>query len=87
MPVVEPKAKVAKSPKKKGSASPGKVTKREATPAKKGSPTKKKKAAKAGESDGGSKGVTVLSEKTLFLGQKVNILPSVLGLFILHVCL
>lgn len=74
VPIVEPKAKVAKSPKRKAGVSGSKVAKEKLSPSKKASPTKKKKGAKAKEPDSGAKGVTVLSEKSLFLGQKVCVL-------------
>lgn len=67
IPIVEPKAKVAKSPKKKGRVSTGKAIKEN-----KASPNKKKKGGKSADSNEASSGVTILSEKTLFLGQKVK---------------
>ena len=74
VPATEPKAKIAKSPKKNASVAAVKSVKEsKASPSKKASPTKKKKGGKAGDGDSGSKGITVLSEKTLFLGQKVAI--------------
>lgn len=65
VPIVQPKTKVAKSP-KKGKVSVGKVNKES-----KASPRKKKIEAKSADGEEAGKGITVLSEKTLFLGQKV----------------
>jgi len=77
VPATEPKAKIAKSPKKNASVAAVKSVKEsKASPSKKASPTKKKKGGKAGDGDSGSKGITVLSEKTLFLGQKLSVVQG-----------
>ena len=79
VPIPEPRTKIAKSPKKKGAAkevaSPTKKAGgKKAAPNKTGSPSKKAQASKKKSGAVAGEGVTVLSEKTLFLGQKVHML-------------